>query len=399
MDFKYDDIKRMLPNPNEEQTTDDYYLTLANYLGKLWHQTGLLPELDDEIRKRVVLDAVAYFQDVVADAGIWRSFVKMCRHLYNRPVPFYDEPDDYCDAELNLIDIQFVIWYSLESRLGFQGLVSPLDTHILRLASQFFKLFDFLYDDAPEAEDFKGLHELDLSSPEQVRDIFATAGWLFWNSYLMRPVSKHAYEPEISDDDELSLEETLTDENRLHITFQQPTGPLALLADDWLRLIIDDHLPKSPKPVAVSPHKYYRALCRATKGEPIAFCATYEDLEKFLSEKMNWGNNPKGHLPQLAQDSNFVLFADRRKGLCIAKNVAHCFRHPANPCYDAAKATADAHRLIMEPSFCPPDIFKYAFSHNLVPDAIFPVGNHPSLLQDNWDFIARLYLNRYYFGD
>ena len=135
MDFKYDDIKRMLPNPNEEQTTDDYYLTLANYLGKLWHQTGLLPELDDEIRKRVVLDAVAYFQDVVADAGIWRSFVKMCRHLYNRPVPFYDEPDDYCDAELNLIDIQFVIWYSLESRLGFQGLVSPLDTHILRLAS------------------------------------------------------------------------------------------------------------------------------------------------------------------------------------------------------------------------------------------------------------------------
>ena len=44
MDFKYDDIKRMLPNPNEEQTTDDYYLTLANYLGKLWHQTGgLIP--------------------------------------------------------------------------------------------------------------------------------------------------------------------------------------------------------------------------------------------------------------------------------------------------------------------------------------------------------------------
>ncbi len=390
MEIRIDDLKRMLPNPEAEHPTDDYYLTLAQYADKLWASMKVLPEVGEGLRKRVVLDLVAYFQDVVADAGLWRSFVKMCRHLYDRPVPFYDEPDDYVDAELNQIDVQFIAWYSLESRLGFMGLVSPFDSDLLRLARQIYKLFAFLYDDAPAADDFKPLSELDLNDREQVREIFKTSGWLFWNSYFFRPVSKHHYEPDVAEEDELTIDETLTDENRLHTTFQQPTGPLALKIDEWLRLIVDDRLPQAVKPEGKPEHKYYTALREATGGDVIAFCPTYDDLEIFLSEKMKWGNAEGGHLPQLRGHKNFVLFADREKGLIVAKDIAQYVSHPKNAAYDPS--ATDAHRMLMEPALCPADLLHHLFSNGMVPNAHYPSAPASTLLHDNWDFIARMYL-------
>lgn len=397
MEIRIEDLKRMLPEPDSQHPTDDYYLMLAQYVDKLWAGMRVFPEVGEGLRKRVVLDLVAYFQDVVADAGLWRSFVRMCRHLYGRPVPFYEEPDDYVDAELNQIDVQFMVWYSLESRLGFMGLVSPLDSDLLRLSSQVYRLFAHLYADAPAADDFKPLQELDLDDREQVRDIFRTSGWLFWNSYFMRPVSKHHYEPDIDEADELSVDETLTDEARLHTTFEQPTGPLALLADEWLRLIVDDRLPRQPKPQHSGEHEYFTALRRATGGEAIAFCPTYDDLERFLSEKMGWGEEPGGHIPQLRGHKNFVVYADPRKGMIIAKDIAQYVKHPSNPAFNAD--AADAHRLVMEPGVCPSDLLRYLFGHGMVPAARYPSAKETSLLHDNWDFLARMYLQRYYRAD
>ncbi|UKI25312.1 MAG: DUF3843 family protein [Bacteroidales bacterium] len=370
MEIRIDDLKRMLPNPDAGHPTDDYYLMLAQYVDKLWAGMNVLPEVGEGLRKRVALDLVGYFQDVVADAGLWRSFVKMCRHLYGRPVPFYDEPDGYVDAELNQIDVQFIAWYSLESHLGFMGLVSPVDSDLLRLSHQVYRLFAYLYDDAPAASDFKPLQELDLDDREQVRDIFLTSGWLFWNSYFMRPVSKHHYEPEVDENEELSVEETLTDERRLHTTFEQPTGPLALLADEWLRLIVDDRIPATANPHRGGEHEYFTALCRATGGEPIAFCATYDDLERFLSERLGWGDEPGGHFPHLRGHNNFVIYADRHKGMIIAKDIAQYVNHPSNTAFDTT--ATDAHRLVMEQGVCPVDLLRYLFDNDMVPAARWP---------------------------
>ena len=183
----------------------------------------------------------------------------MCRKLYHHPVPFYHADDNYIDFELNLIDVQFITWYSIESALGFDGLVSPYDADLLRFARKVEKLFRYLYDDVPMPENFGSLRELDLADREQVRDIFKASGWLFWNSYFLRPVSKYAYEPEISDDDELTIDETLTNEQRLRTTFEQPTGPLALYVNEWLQLMVDNKMPRQRKQDK-GIHKYYLSL-------------------------------------------------------------------------------------------------------------------------------------------
>ncbi|MGM9841350.1 MAG: DUF3843 family protein, partial [Candidatus Limisoma sp.] len=170
------DLKRMLPDEEHEKPTDDYFLTLAKYIATLPAEMKVLPELPRDVVNRLALNLVAYYQDIIADAGIWRSFVVMCRKLYGRPVPFYDADDNYIDFELNLIDVQFIAWYSIESALGFEGLVSPYDTDLLRFARKVERLFRYLYDDVPTLENFASLRELDLADREQVRDIFKASG-------------------------------------------------------------------------------------------------------------------------------------------------------------------------------------------------------------------------------
>lgn len=400
MEITLDDLKRRLPDPDDFKATDEYYLTLAKYIGKLWESMDVFPEIGEEMRKNVVVNLVSYYQDVIADAGLWRAFVMMCRKLYRRPVPFYDEPEDYIDYELNLVDVQFLVWYSLESQLGFNGLVSPFDPDLLRFASQVYKLFDFLYEDAPEPENFKQLMELDIDDREQVRDIFRMSGWLFWKSYFLRPVSKHAYEPEVGEDEELTVDETLTDERRLRTTFEQPTGPLALLVDEWLRLIVGNRLPKEKRQPVQKEHKYYKALKRVTGGKEIAFFATYGELEDFLAERLGWERPEEGIFPQMREFTGFVVFATPEKGMLIAQGIAPYIKHPDNPLYDAEKSAAEAHRLLMEPALCPVDLVKYLFENGLVPDAAYPSGRDSNkLLHDNWDFIARMYLRNFYRAD
>lgn len=398
MEITLDDIKRRLPDFDDFKSTDEYFLTLAKYIDKLWDSMKVFPELKEEQRKAVVVSLVAYYQDILADAGMWRAFITMCRKLYGKPVPFYKEPEDYIDCELNQIDLNFIIWYTLESSLGFNGLVSPFDSDIDRFARQTYKLFDYLYEDAPTPENFKSLLELELDDKEQAREIFNASAWLFWNSYFIRPVSKYIYEPEIDEEEELSIEETLTNELRLRTTFEQPTGPLALYVNEWLRLIIDNKLPKETKRDTTKKHKFYKSLVKATKGEPIAFCKDYEELNKFLSDKMEWGTPDEGgHLPQLKDSANFILFATPDKGLLIAHDIAQFVKHPNNPYYNQESAANEAHNMVMKTEVCPVDLVKYLFEKGYVPDAAFPTGhNGQALLHDNWDFLARLYLGKYY---
>ena len=204
----------------------------------------------------------------------------------------------------------------------------------------------------------------------------------------------------MSEDDELSIAETLTDEKRLRTTFEKPTGPLALYVEEWMRLMIDNRLPKEKAKTAGQNHKYFDALTRATGGKNIAFCDSYEALEKFLSEKMEWGVSEGGHLPQMKDFGDFVLFADPEKGLIVAHDIAAFIQHPDNPLYNGGIARREAHRLVMEQGVCPIDLLKYLFAHGMLPDAAYPTGaKGGALMQSDWDFFARLYLQDYYRAD
>ena len=69
---------------------------------------------------------------------------------------------------------------------------------------------------------------------------------------------------------------------------------------------------------------------------------------------------------------------------------------PGNALYDKTAARREAHTLLTERGRCPADLIRYLFSHQLLPDAQLPGDTTGTLLHENWDFLARLYLQEYY---
>lgn len=99
------------------------------------------------------------------------------------------------------------------------------------------------------------------------------------------------------------------------------------------------------------------------------------------------------------------------KGLMVAKNIAKCIKHPANHLYDRDYARKFAFNLISQRAVCPGDMLRYICQNGYLPDATFPedaticnVNNgfdeeNRKLVAENWDFLARAYLQEYYRGD
>lgn len=132
-----------------------------------------------------------------------------------------------------------------------------------------------------------------------------------------------------------------------------------------------------------------------SKGEPLIYFATYDELRNFFVEELKWDNKNENLLPQLRDEKNFVVYANA-KGMLIAPNASYCFCDPRNPTYDAAKAASRGYKLITYPGACPFDVLKYGMTKGLLPDLQLPFPGGKEVLHRDWDFIARYFLCEYY---
>lgn len=405
MEITLKEFLTMQPGYPDEAPTDKYYLEIANSLSKEWDNSNLLPDVPEETKHSVVLGITGYFQDIIADAGIWRSFCTLNKELYGTPLPVIGIDSGYIESELNEIDIQFLIWYIIECNSDEYGQLSPSCQELKTLAGRFYNILDKHYESAPVPVEYNLITDVDLSDYENMQGIFDLSYWLFWNSYLMRHAATPAFRQAMAEardiinanPDPEAARPLLADLNQ-RIMIENPTGPLALFINEWLRLIIDN---KAPKELAVNkaeaPHKFYVNFKKASYGEDLVFCSNYDELNNFLSKNMDWGNNPDGHLPGLKAFGNFVLYATPEKGLLVAHDISQFIKHPQNKLYNRDAAASQAYTMITGQGICPIDLTKYLFSNNLVPDAVLPFDKTGGkILLDNWDFLARLYLQSFY---
>ena len=80
------------PTFPETTETDSFYLELANRLLRDMSSHSFATEMPEGLLKRVALTLTDYMQDIVSDAGLWRSFVDANRELYGWSVPFHEVP-------------------------------------------------------------------------------------------------------------------------------------------------------------------------------------------------------------------------------------------------------------------------------------------------------------------
>lgn len=240
-------MERQPGNPKVAET-DQFYLWIALRLAKIWDESPWLRDLDDEVRRDVVLAVTGYYQDVVADGGIWRSFSQMHDSRHGAPLPHYGRGEDYVDYELNLDDVRFVMWWTIAGEQGVDAF-DPYDSGLESLAMAFYMLLDEEYEQAPVPRQFCIANEVDLDNPADARRIYDYAYWLYWRSFLLRPSSQAVMEramPEahaiIAQAGEHDARPLLQDLNE-RLMSTEPAGPIPLTTAQWLRLIIDNQLP------------------------------------------------------------------------------------------------------------------------------------------------------------
>lgn len=391
------------PDMGKESKSSSYYYRLANTLMRETARLSLLKDWPEQVVVRSVLGVVGYFQDVVADCGVWRSFVEMNKRLYSRYVPFFEIGDDYIEHELNKEDVRFVTWYSLALNYEEKRIASPFSSEILEAADAWFEILQSRYDDAPVDEAWTVARGLEINNPEEAREVFRFSNWLFMYCYLMSPAYSMTLlnimkEPKMQTQDATVIEQRIEQS-----MMEDPTGPLALYLKEWLYLILENRLPEDyprnkPEQENQGEHPYYTKFIEATGGERIAFFGSYSSLNDFLVEKLGWSKDEE-HLPQLKNEHDFVLLVDPAKGMLLAKNISRCICYPANPFYDKEYARDHAMDLLTVRGLCPADLLHFINSHNALPDARFADSDDTKLVSDNFDFIARCYLQLYYRGD
>lgn len=390
------------PASPEVTETDGFYFDLANELVSLAKEKRLFPSYPEKVMERTALCLIGYYQDVICDGGIWRSFISECRNLYGFTVPFYTESsDDYIDYEMNKVDVKFMVWYSLSMNYENRRVCDPFDKEIIEGAEVWFELLEKYYDEAPIPSKYRFSAELEIHNEEDRPEIMRLANWLFLHCYLMTP----AYALTLSDiaaEYDLATEDGILDmQKRMDISmWQDPTGPLALYLGEWLYLIVEGKPAPEPKPDGEKkgPHKYYTAFTSHTGGKTLQFFATYEEMNSFFIEALGWAQGEE-HLSQVKNDRDFVLMVDAEKGMLLARNIAKCIACPDNQLYDKSYAQEHAMELLTERGCCPGDLLRYVCSRGWLPDAHFPDSNDYGLVEKNWDFISRCYLQQYYRGD
>lgn len=392
------------PSFPEKQPTDEYYFALCQRLIDIAANSGLMGDYHPSVIQRTMLAVVGYYQDVICDAGPWHAFIDHTKSMYGRQLPFFEIPDDYMDYELNLADVQFMIWYASSMYSDRQRCCYPLDEKLMNLAKIVFDELERVYEEAPMPEGFCFGRELEMHDPDDQNAIFALGNWLFMHSYLLSPayaltLSEILTEPEIAKGDDMEVIQKRIEQSMN----EDPTGPLALYLGEWVSLIVNGKLPRQPKGNShteePAEHPYYTAVTKANGGKPIMFFRDYQTLNRFFIDVIGWEDNQE-HLPVMKGHTDFVILVNREKGMLLAKNVARCIASPDNPCYDREFARLHAIDLLTVRGLCPHDLMEYCLEHHWLPDASFPDPDEDTqLVADNADFIARCYLQQYYRGD
>lgn len=385
--------------------TDPYYYDVANRLVNIIVEEKLLDGWHDSAAVRVALGLTGYLQDILTDAGIWRTFIERTRVLYGHWLPFYEVGEDYIPHELNEEDVRFLVWYTLCMNSEDRRVWNPMDEQLALAANRLHKELDRIYEDpeAPVPVDFHISKGLELNNPAEADDVFHFGNWLFMHCYLMTPayamtLAEMMADPELSGDKSMDKLKKALEESMM----EDPTGPLALYLREWLFLIIEGKMPPAPKmrnevSEPEGEHPYYTKFVAATGGGIIKFFHTYDELNRFFINALGWDEGE--NLPQLKEFGNFVLMVDPKKGMLAAREVAKCIKLPENPCYDHDYAREHAIDLLTVRGLCPGDLLQYVLERKALPDAHFPGSDDYRLVKENADFIARCYLQKYYRGD
>ena len=400
----HDFLIRQPGYPDENENAGRYYEIAERLLNKFL-SLGIY-DYSGSLFEKIALTLTDYLQDIVADGGLWRSFVDMNRKLYGWSVPFHTISEAYIDYELNLEDVRFLVWYIIAMLDIEHRDIYPHSSSILNIADAAFGILEESYDDAPIAENWCLSPGLEMHDPDDQEKIMRLAMWLFNSSYLLTPafaLDLHDIVSEVASNSSTQSENNEEKANEIRNRMQEafvemPTGPLALYALEWVNLIVRGKLPAPRQQSSEAVHPYYEPFVAATDGNRMKIFSGYEDMNQFFIDKLGWEKG-KEYLSAAKGATDYVLLVDKHKGMLMARDIARCIKSPDNHLYDAEFARRHTFDLLTVRGLCPADLYHYISEQGWWSPASFPNSDDTVIVEENRDFIARCYLQQYYRGD
>lgn len=396
--MNFDSFLLAQPCYPDQKSTDPYYFNLANRLIDGAKKNINVKSFHESVIERAALCVIGYYQDMIADAGLWHGFIDECRRLYGTPVPFFSVSEDYMDYELNREDIGFLVWYSI-AMYSDDRCLYPFNDELVAIADCWFEILDSVYDESPTPDGFHLAHELDVYADEDRDMLLKLGSWLYMHSWLLRPAFALTSNELIArllaggkKDEEIA-------EAFQNIVKTEPSGPLALYIGEWVHLTVNHKLSnRRQKEEMKEVHPTFARLTQETGGDPVKFIKGYDDFNNYLIEVLGWKPGEQ-HLAQLKDCRDFVLMSNPHKGLLVAPNICRCISAPCNPYYEKEYAWNHAMELLTERGACPHDLLSYICEKDWLPDAHFSDSDDTVLPHQYHDFISRCYLQLYYRGD
>ena len=163
-------------------STDIYYLEIANRILNVLAHTDLYTHLCPDGLMKMSVDITCMFEDVISESGIWKAFTEETRRRTGSYLPFFDTSCDYYPGEINLPDVEFMLWYCSQHYHKNDTVISPGSEFVQYLSPRIFGILDSVYETAPENERLVDFLRADegLSFDEYMLHIH----WLHFNSIL-----------------------------------------------------------------------------------------------------------------------------------------------------------------------------------------------------------------------
>ena len=168
---------------SQPSKTDYYYLKLCNNLLRANSDEPLLNLLKWSEYKELTCTLVCWFEDIVSETNIWRSFTAEHKRLYGKYLPFFDTENDYFDDEINQQDIEFLIWHFF-SMCEADLLIDPFHDIFKKFAVKTFEILSNEYETAPSNVIFK--EKLRVPTYREFFETRSIIEFLAINSYLNR---------------------------------------------------------------------------------------------------------------------------------------------------------------------------------------------------------------------
>lgn len=222
--------------------TDSYYQRLANRLYAHLQKRFVNVSMQEEDLPNIALTLIRYFEDIIADSGLWRAFSQLCEQKYGYAVPLYHDAEEYYPDELSLNAVRFLTWKTF-SDMYPDKLIYADNKLLLNIAQEAYSLLDDEFDKAPVNDDLaRDIDTLLDQAGTNFNSLRESLTWAMSCSYLND--SRNVIENKQKAIDELGDKIQLTQSMKEYFVntkflFNYKLSPLALLSHQWLKAVAE----------------------------------------------------------------------------------------------------------------------------------------------------------------